>query len=371
MNRLWVRISLTFVGIIVILICLPLTFGFARQAFITNNGGVSSRIETGSQGGSGLPLVNSEAFEENPGKAIVQTMLRVLFVTSILGSIIGVITARGLTAPLNQLAKAAQDIGAQDLSRRVEVKGSAEIKTVARAFNDMAAALEQAEALRSNLLADVAHELRTPLTVIQGNLRAILDDVYELDKAEIARLYEQTRHLTRLVNDLRELAQAEAHKLPLSLAKVDVAAWVQDTVAAFRPIAEAEGITLNFEIIGEHPHLLADRARLTQSLHNLLYNAVQHTPSGGTVTIQVEQLQDRVYLRVQDTGRGIAPEHLDRVFDRFYRTDRARSRDSGGTGLGLAIVRAIVEAHGGKVTVESQGLGQGSTFTIQLPLVRA
>jgi heavy metal sensor kinase len=367
MNRLWVRISLSFVGIIILLVSVPTTIGFVRQAFIADNADVSSGVEDESKDSGGPPFISSEELEENPGKAIVQMMVRIFVITAILGSIIGIITARGLTAPLDRLAEAAQAIGAQDLSRRVQVKGSVEIRAVAQAFNDMAAALEEAETLRSNLLADVAHELRTPLTVIQGNLRAILDDVYELDKAEIARLYEQTRHLTRLVNDLRELAQAEAHKLPLSLATVDVASWVQETTAAFHPIAEAEGITLRCEIIGEPPRLVADKARLTQSLHNLLYNAVQHTPRGGTITIQVEQHQDKVCLRVQDTGAGIAPEHLDQVFDRFYRTDRARSRDTGGTGLGLAIVRAIVQAHGGEVTAQSAGAGRGSIFTIQLP----
>jgi signal transduction histidine kinase len=369
MNRLWVRISLTFVGIIVVLMCVPITFGATRQALIADD--ASARIGVGPDHNGGLPFVDSETLEENPGKAIVQMMLRLLLITSALGSLIGVIIARGLTAPLDQLAEAAQDIGAQDLSRRVEVKGSDEIKAVARAFNDMAAALEQAETLRSNLLADVAHELRTPLTVVQGNLRAILDDVYQLDKAEIARLYEQTRHLTRLVNDLRELAQAEAHKLPLNLTTVDAVAWVQETATTFEPIAAAEGVALRVEIPETRPQLQADKARLTQSLHNLLYNALQHTPVEGTITVRVEQGPGEVHLRVQDTGAGIAPGHLPHVFDRFYRADRARSRDSGGTGLGLAIVRAIVEAHGGAVTAQSQGLGRGSTFTIKLPLAQA
>jgi len=369
MNRLWVRISLTFVGLIVVLMCVPLAFGATRQALVHDD--ASKKVSAGPNAGDGLPFVDDAALQENPGKAIVKMMLRLLFATSILGSIIGVIIARSLAAPLDQLAEAAQDIGAQDLSRRVEVRGSDEIKAVARAFNDMAAALEQAETLRSNLLADVAHELRTPLTVVQGNLRAILDDVYQLDKAEIARLYEQTRHLTRLVNDLRELAQAEAHKLTLNLGALDVVAWVQETAATFEPIAEAEDVALHVQVPQTRPQLRADKARLTQSLHNLLYNALQHTPAGGSITVRVEPVPGAVYLRVQDTGVGIAPEHLQHVFDRFYRVDRARSRDSGGTGLGLAIVRAIVEAHGGAVTAASQGPGRGSTFTIKLPLTQA
>ncbi len=361
MNRLWVRISLTFVGIILLLICLPVTLGAARNAF--------GERDAAQVRGSGPSFVNREEFEQNPGKAMVQMSLRILAVAAVIGSIIGVITARGLASPLEKLAQAAQDIGAQDLSRRVEVRGSDEVRAVARAFNDMAAELEQAEQLRSNLLADVAHELRTPLSVVQGNLRAILDGVYELDQAEIARLYEQTRHLTRLVNDLRELAQAEARQLPLSLMTLDVSAWLQQTAANFEPIAEEQGVSLQLNIQGHIPHLRADKARLTQSLHNLLYNAVQHTPSGGSITVQAEHSQNELRLRVQDTGAGIAPQDLAHIFDRFYRTDRSRSRDSGGTGLGLAIVRAIIEVHGGQVTVESAGPGQGSVFTIHLPFL--
>ncbi|MCP4516557.1 MAG: HAMP domain-containing protein [Delftia sp.] len=359
MNRLWVRISLTFVGIIFFLICLPVTLGVARNAFGERD---ASHVERDAPS-----FVDTVAFEQNPGKAALQLTLRILVVTAVIGSIIGAITARSLAAPLEKLAQAAQAIGAQDLSRRVEVRGSDEVQAVAQAFNDMAADLEQAEQLRSNLLADVAHELRTPLSVVQGNLRAILDGVYELDQAEIARLYEQTRHLTRLVNDLRELAQAEARQLPLSLATLDVSAWVQQTAANFAPIAEEQGIRLQVEIQGHVSHLRADKARLTQGLHNLLYNAVQHTPAGGAITVQVAHQHDELRLRVRDTGAGIALQDLDHVFDRFYRADRSRSRDGGGTGLGLAIVRAIVEVHGGKVTVESEGPGKGSVFTIRLP----
>jgi signal transduction histidine kinase len=287
---------------------------------------------------------------------------------AIIGIVVGAIVSRSLTAPLNKLAEAAKAIGSQDLSRRVEVRGSDEIKTVALSFNEMAAELENAETMRANLLNDVAHELRTPLTVIQGNLRAILDDVYELDKDEVARIYDQTLHLNRLVDDLRVLAQAEANRLPLNSDELDVVPWVQEVATTFRPIAKEKGVTLRVEILGEHPHIQADADRFTQSLLNLLYNALQHTQSGDTITIQVEECQDKFCLRVIDRGEGIPPEHLPHVFDRFYRADPARSRDTGGTGLGLAIVRAIVDAHGGEITATSDGIGRGSTFTIQLPL---
>jgi signal transduction histidine kinase len=249
----------------------------------------------------------------------------------------------------------------------VQVRGSEEIMAVADAFNDMAARLEAAETLRRNLLADVAHELRTPVTVIQGNLRAILDDVYPLEKEEVARLYEQTRLLTRLIDDLRELAQAEASQLSLNVGPVDVAVLVKETAAAFNPIAHSQEVELTVELLGHLPTIQADGARLRQSLHNLVDNALRHTPANGRILLQVEQVNDTVQIRVQDSGHGMKPEQLSHVFDRFYRADPSRSRESGGSGLGLAIVQAIAQAHGGDVTAVSSGPNQGSTFTLTLP----
>jgi two-component system OmpR family sensor kinase/two-component system sensor histidine kinase BaeS len=298
-----------------------------------------------------------------------RSLLVVAAVTGLFGILFGVLASRNLTAPLSRLAEAAQAIGARDLSRRVEIGGSDEVREVAQAFNEMAAALEGAETLRRNLLADVAHELRTPLSVLQGNLRAILDDVYALDKAEVARLYDETRLLSRLVNDLHELAQAEAGHLALNRQPTQFAELVQSTATAFGAAADAKGVALNWHIPTDLPPVLADPARLTQVLHNLLDNALRHTPAGGNIALRAGCDDGEVWLDVQDSGEGIAPQDLPRVFDRFYRADPARSRATGGSGLGLAIVRAIVEAHGGQVSVASQGVpGQGSTFTLRLPV---
>jgi signal transduction histidine kinase len=242
------------------------------------------------------------------------------------------------------------------------------VKEVAQAFNEMAAALEGAETLRRNLLADVAHELRTPLSVLQGNLRAILDDVYALDKAEVARLYDETRLLSRLVNDLHALAQAEAGQLALNRQPTQLAELVQSTATAFGAAADAKGVSLNWQIPADLPPVMADPARLTQVLHNLLDNALRHTPAGGSIALRAGCDDGDVWLAVQDSGEGISPQDLPHVFDRFYRADLARSRATGGAGLGLAIVRAIVEAHGGGVSAASPGEpGQGSTFTLRLP----
>ncbi|MCB0213812.1 MAG: HAMP domain-containing protein [Anaerolineae bacterium] len=321
-----------------------------------------------------LGFVSALSVDDNDRPSFLHILGQTLFTAAGLaaggGILFGILMSRTLTAPLNSLVEAARSIGARDLSKRVEEKGTDEIIAVARAFNEMAADLEEGEQLRRNLLADVAHELRTPLTVVQGNLRAILDEVYPLDQSEMARLYEQTRLLSRLVNDLHELAQAEAKQLPLNRETTDIVQLVSTVSDTFRPSAEAKGITLHREIAPDTPSIAVDAARLTQVLQNLLANALRHTSEGGSISIQTKLDGDYLRLAVADTGEGISPDHLPHVFDRFYRADQARTRDRGGAGLGLAIVRALVEAHGGSIKVESPGVpGQGSTFTILLPLL--
>jgi signal transduction histidine kinase len=293
-------------------------------------------------------------------------MLTLAVIGGAIGVIFGVMVGRRLAAPLSRLTEAARAIGARKLSRRVKVEGTTEVKELARAFNEMAAALEQTEKLRRNLVADVAHELRTPLTVLQGNLRAILDEVYPLDNSEVARLYDQTRLLSRLVDDLHELSQAESKQLPLNLQSVQVDDLVDTIVATFSSLAVLDGVTLKVVVPPDLPPLLADSARLSQVLHNLLNNALVHTPKGGQITIRAEHSGDVLRLSVQDTGEGIPAEHLPYIFERFYRVDASRNRNTGGTGLGLAIVKAIVEAHGGHIAVASDA--QGSIFTIEFPL---
>jgi signal transduction histidine kinase len=283
------------------------------------------------------------------------------------GITISVIASRNLTAPLRRLAAAARDIGARQFSRRVPLSGTDEVREVAQAFNEMAAQLEGAETLRRTLVADVAHELRTPLSVLQGNLRAILDDVYPLEKAEITRLYTQTRLLSRLVNDLHDLAQAEAGQLSLNLQPTALAALAAEIVESHGPGAEEAGVTLQLQAQAGLPMIAVDTMRIAQVLHNLIANALRHTPANGEILVAITGGAAGIHLVVQDTGEGIAPEHLPYVFDRFYRTDRSRARDTGGAGLGLAIVRAIVEAHGGTVAVESDGPGLGSRFLLWLP----
>jgi two-component system OmpR family sensor kinase/two-component system sensor histidine kinase BaeS len=295
-----------------------------------------------------------------------------------LGVLLGLGIARGLSAPLGRLATAARRISRGDFSQRVPVSGSDEVADLARAFNEMTAGLQQAETLRRSLVADIAHELRTPLTVMQGNLQAILDDVYPLEKAEIAAVYDETLILSRLVNDLRELAQAEAGHLSLNLQPVELAPLIERAAGLFEELARDKGIKLAVTLPGNLPPVQADPDRVRQVLHNLLSNALRHTPEGGAIGIIVDGLTrppvsglpSLIRVTITDTGPGIPPADLPHVFNRFWRSDKARSREQGGSGLGLAIARQLVEAQGGHIGVESEGVvGRGSRFWFTLPVV--
>lgn len=281
-----------------------------------------------------------------------------------LGIALGTLISRALAAPLSHLAQAARKFAARDWNYRVKVQGADEIADVAREFNQMAEELARAETLRRNMMADIAHELRTPLTVLQGNLHAMLDGVYPLERSEIATLYDETRLLNRLVDDLRELALAEAGQLQLNLQSTDVSAIIESTVASFSVAADMQGVRLSVDA-KNLPRVNVDGDRLAQILRNLISNALRHTPNDGNVIVSAVTQDQKVCVSVADTGEGIAPEDLPRVFERFYRGDRSRARSSGGTGLGLAIAKTWVEAMGGTIGVESEG-GRGTTFWFTL-----
>ncbi len=296
-------------------------------------------------------------------------MQRILIIGATLavavGLAIGVLLSRNLTAPLGRLAAAARGVAAGHLDQRVQVEGSAEIVEVGQAFNDMTSALQASERQRQNMVADVAHELRTPLSVIQGNLRAILDGVYALDAAEISRVYDETRLLARLVDDLRELALADAGQLGLHLRAVDIAEAIRGATEGMAPAAELQGVALETEVSEGIPNVIADSDRVAQVLRNLLINGVRHTPDGGRIKVNARLSGRFVEVSVKDSGEGIAPSDLPHVFERFWQADRARAL-RGHSGLGLSVAQSLVQAQGGRIWVESE-LGQGSTFHFTLP----
>jgi two-component system OmpR family sensor kinase/two-component system sensor histidine kinase BaeS len=284
----------------------------------------------------------------------------------ILALVLGAVVSQRLAAPLVLLTRAASAVAGGDLTQEVPGRGGDEIGELGAAFNRMTQSLAQAENLRRNMVADVAHELRTPLTVIQGDLQAILDGVYPLDIEQVASLYDETRLLTRLVDDLRDLALADAGQLRLDRAPVSMGMLAEAAVTSFSPAAKDAEIELSLELGEDVPAVMGDADRLAQVLRNLLGNALRHTPAGRKVTVRVGARNASVIISVADAGSGIAPEDLPHVFDRFYRGDKSRSRRGGGAGLGLAIARQLVTAHGGQISVESR-VGHGAVFTILLP----
>ncbi|MGD2050327.1 MAG: histidine kinase dimerization/phospho-acceptor domain-containing protein, partial [Chloroflexota bacterium] len=265
MNRLWVRLSLAF-GMVVILV--SLVFGITARIFIEENMMPDPEMQPEVR-----TYLRQLRQERNPFN-----MTTVIIVVGGVAIGAGIMMSRTLTAPMKELGEAAQAIGRQDLSRRITVSGTDEVQVMAIRFNEMVQQLEKAESLRSNLLADVAHELRNPLHVLQGNLQAILDGVYSLSNEEIVRLSDQTRHLTTLVDDLYILAQAEANQLPLYKQETDVAQLVKESAAAYRPLANANDVTLQVELLGSIPSLEVDADRLRQVTNNLLNNALRHSP---------------------------------------------------------------------------------------------
>ncbi len=371
-NRLWVRFSLAIIGIIFIVTVLPA----ASLLLVTSQEIVSAQkeqIETlNEEAALGLSAAQINVLAQDRAYAARQTTISdiqfLTLTTLIVGVLAGVLLGRGLSAPIERLVTATQAVASQELAHWVEVKGAQEIVELADNFNRMTASLARSEEVRRNMLADVSHELLTPLTVLQGNLRAILDGVYALNKEEIGKLYVQSKHLIRLVRDLRQLSQAEAGQLSLQITAVDLNALITETAAIFLPLAQEKNVALTCQLGEDLPPIPADSHRLRQVLHNLLANALRHTPADGQITISTTLLADEIRLTISDTGEGIAPELQPHVFDRFYRTEVSRRRDSGGAGLGLAISRGIVLAHNGRIEAASPGVNQGSTFSICLPV---
>lgn len=274
--------------------------------------------------------------------------------------------SRRVLRPIGALTAASRQLAAGDLSRRVPVAGSDELADLARSFNQMADSLQRGEERQRRLTADVAHELRTPLANLRGYLEGLRDGVLVPDRELFASLYEEAVLQQRIVDDLQELALAEAGALVYHPTRADAAELVASCVAAHQAVAEGAGVRLTATTTGQAP-VRVDPDRLRQALGNLISNAVRATSAGGTVTVSVQREPSAVVLTVADTGTGISPDHLPHLFDRFWRADPARGRATGGSGLGLAITRQIVTDHQGAITVASTP-DVGTTFTIRLPL---
>jgi two-component system sensor histidine kinase BaeS len=266
---------------------------------------------------------------------------------------------RRAATPIGDAMEATERVAKGDYTVRIAESGPREARALARAFNSMTARLQADDEQRRNLLADVTHELRTPLTVIQGNLEGLLDGIYPRDDAHLEPILEETRILSRLIDDLRTLSLAESGALKLQKEPTDLAILASETVASFQPQADAAGIELGADA---EPGLMLDLdpERIRQVLENLIANALRYTPRGGAIHVKCLAEEAHATVAVSDTGAGIRPDDLPHVFDRFYKT-----HDSRGTGLGLAIAKNLVIAHGGEISAQSV-LGKGTTIRFTL-----
>lgn len=321
-------------------------------------------------GVSGSPaamVVGTAASQDTFLSLVNRAFLAAIGVSLLVAVLLSWLTSRRILRPVQALTAATRQMGQGDLSARVPVKGKDELAELGQSFNQMAEEMGHQEQLRRNLVTDVAHELLTPLTAVRGHLEAVQDGILEPTPDLVDSLHGEVMLLDGLLAELQELSLAEAGQLRLELQPVAPADLLLGAVTAVTPQLDAKDLTLSTDLPDDLPLVEMDVRRMGQVFRNLLVNAVKYTPPGGQVAISARQEGPELWVTVRDTGQGIAPEHLPHIFDRFYRADPSRARETGGSGLGLAIVKGVVEAHHGRIGVESEP-GIGSTFTLSLPL---
>jgi len=320
----------------------------------------------------GTLLIEASLGRLSPAQRAQTQSMTTLLLLAGLAAAVGValvseLQTRNILRPVRALVDAANHLAEGDLTHRIPVDTNDELGEMAGAFNTMASKLEEQSALRHRTTADIAHELRTPLSVLQIELESLEDGLVEADSAYIAGLQQEVRHLERLIDDLRILSLADAGELALEHEPVDVAWLVRGTVRRIQDTARSKQIALEARVDEHTPMVQGDAQRLSQVLLNLLSNAMDHTPPGGSVHATTRREPGRVIISVEDTGTGISEADLPHIFERLYRADRSRSRVTGGSGLGLSIAKSLVEAHGGEIWTVS-ALGEGTTMSFSLPL---
>ncbi|MBN1993569.1 MAG: HAMP domain-containing histidine kinase [Anaerolineae bacterium] len=299
-----------------------------------------------------------------PGAVLVTCFAGVLTL------IIGLLLMRRVVTPLADVIATAQEVASGNLSARVQVGGPSDLRSLSDSFNQMADSLERNDRERRNMLADIAHELRTPLTIMRGRLEGILDGVYPLKEDQIAPALEEVYVLDNLVEDLRLLTLAETRQLSLDCREINLGEIAENTASLFEAEAADKGISLITEFDSDLPTINADPQRIGQVIGNLLSNALRYIPAeGGQIKLAVQQVENSVTLSVSDNGPGIPEADLPHLFDRFWRSEKSRTRSEGGAGLGLAIAKQLVEMHGGTIGVESTP-GKGARFWFRLPHYR-
>ena len=306
--------------------------------------------------------------------AVNESLVFSAVAAAIAAVIVSIFVSRQVIAPIRRIMLASQRIADGKYDERVQVpegpigRGLDELGQMSISFNQMADKLEKAEVLRQQLIGDIAHELRTPLSTIKGFMEGLMDDVLPAGDETYLQVHQEAERLQRLVDDLRDLNRVEAGVINLEKKPAIIKDLLESTSKRLERQFEEKGVTLGLELNDDLPQITIDSDRIGQVLLNIVGNSLQYTPAGGSVIISAREEGHEIHIAVKDTGIGIAQDDLPKVFTRFFRVDKSRSRVGGGSGIGLTISKHLVEAHGGSITAESEGLGKGSTFIISLPI---
>jgi len=317
---------------------------------------------------NGVILIHSKV----PNIYRLKTSIIIIFIISgfaactIAIMFVALITKR-ITKPLKQMKNVARRVASGEFSERINVKGKDEIAEFSESFNNMIAALDNLERMRRDFIGNVSHELRTPLTTIKGFIEGILDGVIPDDKQEsyLAIALDETRRMQHLVNDLLDLAKMQAGEVTLNMTDFDINELIRRCVISLQQIFIEKKLEITADFETERMFVHADSEAIQRVIINLLHNAVKFTPENGKIRVKTYTEKGKVYVSVEDNGKGIPKEELPYIFERFYKADKSRSEDRSGVGLGLAIVRNIIVAHNENIKVESDE-GHGSVFTFSL-----
>ncbi len=282
----------------------------------------------------------------------------------LLAFVISYLLTRRLLRPLSQMSDISRSLAAGDFSARVEVTSSDEVGQLGLAFNRMTDSLEHIEKLRKNMVADVAHELRTPLTNLRGYVEALTDEVLPPARETFELLQQEIMRLVKLVENLQQLARAEAAHSYLKRERLSLPELIEQLLPLYRPIFDERRIAISTDFPADSPEITADRDKLLQAVRNLLDNSAKYTPPGGWLRIATARTPSGIQVSFVNNGPGIAAADLPYIFERFFRADRSRSRDAGGAGIGLAIVKELIEAHGGQVGADSSPAETRVWFTL-------
>jgi histidine kinase len=359
------------IGVIVLITAASLSVPAAFERHIVS---MNAIMTNGIMTGNDQQMV-SELFSQYK-KAVFEAVTYATLASLVAAVLASFFISRQVVTPTLRMMSLSHRIAEGEYEERLSLPGGQqadqidELGQLALSFNQMADKLEKTETMRRELIGDVTHELRTPLTAVKGYLEGLMDGVLPADPETYQQIHSEIDRLQRLVNDLQELSRVEAGAFQLRLTPVSTASLVERIQSTLGRQFEDKDIQLEIKVEPNLPNVLVDSDRIIQVLTNLVGNALQYTPSGGKVTLLVRRERSEVLFSVKDTGIGISAEQIPFIFNRFYRSDKSRTRASGGSGIGLTIAKALVQAHHGKIWAESNGEGKGSTFSFLIPLSR-